>query len=180
VEGAFIMMISMAELTVLILLVTGTIGAIRGWGREVITTAIVLGTLLFLELGGGILMSNLFLGSAAGGGSAGTAACFSTSGSLSPLIFGGMTMLGYYAGNRHGMKPVEANHRIAGVVPGLVNGGAISYYLSQHVIGARGLLNALNGLAFLAALPVLLGLGLISLLVALFVSHHGSKAAKAH
>jgi hypothetical protein len=46
------MVISQTQLAVMIVLVTGAIGARRGWGRELVTCAIVLSTLLFLQLGG--------------------------------------------------------------------------------------------------------------------------------
>lgn len=176
------MTISQAQLTVLILLVTGAIGFRRGWARAVVTTAIVLGTLLFLELGGGMLVTNLFVGASASGvNQAATFTCYNMAGSLSDLIFGGMTMLGYYAGNRHGTAPVSANQRMAGIVPGVITGGAIAFYLSQHIFPrAQGLLHTLDRLSFLAALPVLLGLGLLGLMIALFISHNGHKASKAH
>lgn len=175
------MIISLGQLTVLTLLITGAIGFKRGWAREVITTAIVLGTLLFLELGGSTLLTGLFSGASGGTGAASTTACYNMTGSLSDLIFGGMTAIGYYAGNRHGTTPVSANHRITGIIPGLITGGAISYYVGQHIFShAQGLLNVLNGLTFLATLPVILVLGIIGVLSALFVARNGQKAAKAH
>lgn len=176
------MTISQAQLTVLTLLITGVIGFKRGWAREVITTAIVLGTLLFLELGGGTLLTTLFSGAASGaGGGASTASCYNMTGSLSDLVFGGMTAIGYYAGNRHGTNPVSGNHRVTGIIPGVITGGAISFWVGQHLFShAQGILNILGAFGFLASLPVLLILGVIGLVSALFVSRNGQKAAKAH
>lgn len=170
------MTLSLGQLTVIILLITIVVGFVRGWARDVITAAIVLGTLLFLTLGGGTFLTGVLLG----GASSSRVACTSMSGSLSDLLFGGMTALGYYAGNKHGSAPASTNHRIAGIIPGAITGGAISFYLSQHfATHAQGVLNFLNALSFLTALPLLIALGIIGLASALFVSHNG-RAAKAH
>lgn len=170
------MTLSLGQLTVIILLITAVVGFMRGWARDVITAAIVLGTLLFLVVGGGTFLTGALLGGTGGSGTS----CTNMSGSLSDLLFGGMTALGYYAGNRHGGVPASANQRIAGIIPGAITGGAISYYLSTHfATHAQGVLNVLNALGFLTALPLLIVLGVIGLASALFVSHNG-KAAKAH
>jgi|SRR5579863_3528592 len=170
------MTLSLGQLTVIILLITTVVGFMRGWARDVITAAIVLGALLFLTLGGGTFLTGFLLG----GVSSSATSCTNMSGSLSDLLFGGLTALGYYAGNKHGSAPVSANQRIAGIIPGAITGGAISFYLSQHfATHAAGVLNVLNALTFLTALPLLIVLGIIGLASALFVSHNG-KAAKAH
>lgn len=169
------MTLSLGQLTVVILLITAAVGFMRGWAADVITAAIVLGTLLFLIVGGGTFLTSTLLGGVSGG-----ASCTNMSGSLSDLMFGGLTALGYYAGGKHGGKPISGNQRIAGIIPGAITGGAISYYLSTRFVShAQGVLHVLNALSFLTALPLLIVLGVIGLASALLVSHNG-KAAKAH
>jgi hypothetical protein len=187
------MVITPTLMAALLVLVTGAIGARRGWGRELLTCAIVLGTLLFLQLGGLAAVGNLFssaagsvtggAGAACGGSPSTTEAAVSTGPStFSDLVFGGMVGLGYYAGNKHGPPGQTLNHRLMGIVPGVITGGSIVYYLNNSVLypGARTFLGWVAAESFLASLPVLLGIGLISALAILFVTWRSGSAGKGH
>lgn len=167
--------VSQMQLAVIIAGVGAVIGARRGWARELITCAIVLGTLLFLLLGGLNAVSNVFSGvfASMGGGSANCAVRGPTSATMSPdppqplsdLMFAGMTWLGYAVGRQHGAEAVSFNHRLMGMIPGAITGGAIAYYL-DNVLFPDGIsvLQWLNNVDFASSLPVLLGFGIIGVL----------------
>lgn len=168
------------------LLITGVLGFRHGWGRSVITTAMILGTLLFLSNGGDTFLSNLLTGGVGGalsgsGGQAtpsGSAYC-STAGfshGLSELLFAGMTFLGYSVGYRHGPPPKTSNHRLAGIIPGVINGTAIAFYISHNVFpGTQLMVNTPGTLDTSAYLPEVFAFGLVGLLIVLFVSGQTSK-----
>ena len=177
------MTITSSLLALLTLLITVGIGIKRGWGREVITAAIVLGTLLFLETGGDRLITGLFIGAS---GPVDPSSCLadalsSATRTISGFIFGGMTLLGYYAGRWHGARPASGNHRIAGAVAGLVTGGSIVYYMSRNLFpGGQVLINMPDASTPLASLPMILGVGLVALIGILFIAFQGRKSSKAH
>jgi hypothetical protein len=181
------MVISQTQLAVLIVLVTGAIGARRGWGRELVTCAIVLSTLLFLQLGGTTLLSNLFANGLTAGADAaagttsscsgGTLSSAAASKSMSEFIFGGMVWLGYFAGSRHGAASDTPSARLLGIVPGVITGGAIAYYLNSVIYpGTAAFLGWLSTLAFLASLPLLLSLALGGALIVLAYSWRAGKS----
>ncbi|HEV7126721.1 MAG TPA: hypothetical protein VGN32_04680 [Ktedonobacterales bacterium] len=177
------MTITSSLLALITLLITAAIGVKRGWGREVITTAIVLGTLLFLIVGGDRFITGLFVGASSpvdANSCLGTALANATR-TVSGLIFGGMTLLGYYAGRWHGQRPASGNHRVAGAVAGLVTGGAIVYYVSRNLFpGGQLLLQMPDSSTPLASLPMILGIGLVALVAILFIAKQGNKTSKAH
>lgn len=190
------------NLFILVIIITGLIGVRRGWAREVITTAILLTTVAFLTLGGAAfliqLFSHGFVGTASahplsGGGpsvspgsSGGTtsqtqdqAACITTSAqSLSTFIFFGMTWLAYWAGWKHGQPPKNGTHHLAGIVPGVINGAVIMYYVNYSVLMGRQLtVESPSPASMSAALPLIFGLGLLGLLAVLFVSRQGKASS---
>ncbi len=69
------MEVSQIQMAVLMVGIAAAIGARRGWGRELITCAIVLGTLLFLQLGGLSAVSGVFSGAFASMSGSGSANC---------------------------------------------------------------------------------------------------------
>ncbi len=185
------MEVSETQLAVLIMLVTGAIGARRGWGRELITCAIVLGALLFLQLGGTTVLSNLVttgLTPTASASAAGSASCsggsvstMSSSKTTSELIFSGLVWVGYYVGGHHGAAADTGAHRLLGIVPGVITGGAISYYLNTVLYpGTAVFLQWLGAVGFLASLPLLLGVGLVMAFVTLLYSWRSGKTSKGH
>ena len=186
----------------------GAAGARRGWNREVITSAIVLSDVLFLSNGGGSFLVNLFggaLGTAgsatsfggplfAGGGGGGVGPASAPSGSyaytstsaclaglthtISNFTFITLSWLGYRAGTRYGPAPKASGHRVAGVVPGAVNGAAMAYYVSNNILpGTPVLFNTPGGFDTSSYLPVVFGVGLGALLIVLFVAGQMKKAA---
>lgn len=175
------MSISQSQCFLIALVLAGAVGARRGWGREVITCAIILGTVLFLSNGGGNVLAGWLTqataGTASAAGSAGAATTCGINGQLlSTLVFGGMSWLGYSAGTKYGTPPKTHNHRIAGTIPGAINGAAIAYYVGNSVLPGRQILFNSPTPAFAGSeLPVIIGVGLIGLLVVLFVAAQTSK-----
>ncbi len=188
------MSINATQMLLLVLAITGAVGVRRGWAREVITTAILLATVIFLSVGGAGFILQFFshglVGTASahalsGGGTSTPpdstsgypaqtpAACIETSAqSLANFIFFGMTWLGYWAGSRHGQPPKNGTHRLAGIVPGAINGAVIMYYISHAgLLGRQLIVESPSPMAVGTFLPVILALGLVGLLVVLFVSN---------
>jgi hypothetical protein len=199
------MVIGQSQFFMIALVLSSAIGARRGWSREVITCAIVLGTVLFL-LNGGADMLNTFLGNlthsvggtasahALSGGTApgvspsgvaptyaaattGAACSPVTSQTLGTLIFAGMSFLGYRTGSKYGSAPTLHTHRIAGTIPGAVNGASMAYYLSHGVLtGKQLLLYTPSGNLTSTYLPQIFGIGLAGLLVVLFIASQTGKS----
>jgi len=187
------MAISETQLALLTILATGVIGARRGWGREIITCAIVLSTLVFLQIGGAGFVTNLLANGLASGagttadgaancGANGQASFMGTAGAskaISEVIFGVMVWLGYFAGGRHGAPAQTLSHRLLGIVPGVITGGAISYYLSSVLYPGAGIfLQWLGAIGFLASLPLLLTIGLGGAALFLILSWQTGKSGK--
>lgn len=200
------MVIGPVQTFIFSLLAGGAYGARRGWAKEVITTAVVLSNVLFLSNGGAGFLAHIIsstfgstaggtaiLGSplfAGGGGTAppysGTTAFGTTAGAcatalttaVSRVCFLGLTWLGYRSGTRHGPAPKLTSHRVAGIVPGAVNGAAIAYYVSNNIMpGGSVLVNTPGSLDTSAYLPVVFGIGIVALLIVLFVAGQMKKAA---
>lgn len=200
------MVITPTQAFIVALFAGGAHGAYRGWSREVIATATVLSSLLFLSNGGASFLAHLLaggIGTAGGGttmggplfaGGGGTApppssgtTTYSTSNGLicttaletaiSRVTFFGLTWLGYRSGVRYGPAPKMGSHRVAGVVPGVVNGAAIAYYVSNNILrGAPVVLNTPGSPDLSSYLPVVFGLGIVGLLVVLFVAGQMKRA----
>ncbi len=194
------MSINAIQLIVIVLVITGAVGVRRGWAREVITTAILLATVIFLLVGGAAFIlqffSQGFVGTASahalsGGGpsvptgsgpSSGYPAqtsgvCIATGAqSLANFIFFGMTWLAYWAGSKHGQPPKNGTHRLAGFVPGAINGAVIMYYISHSgLLGRQLIVENPSPTAVSSFLPVVFALGLLGLLAVLFVASQGHK-----
>ncbi|MGH2517116.1 MAG: hypothetical protein ACRDHP_15810, partial [Ktedonobacterales bacterium] len=154
------MVIGQAQCFLIAVVIGAAVGTRRGWNREVITSAILLATLMLLTLGGAdtlaTWLSHGFASTAqahgifASGGPqpdpvtqspvpsvtspAGACGLRVSSQALSTVIFAGMTWLGYGAGKKYGTAPKAANHRIAGAIPGGINGALIAYFVSTTVL----------------------------------------------
>lgn len=176
------MSISQTQCFLIAAVIAAAIGARRGWGREVITCAILLGTILFLLNGGGNILtgwlSQFSTGASetASGGSVHTP-LFNINGQLLPtLAFAGMTWLAYAAGTKWGSAPKTHNHRIAGIIPGGINGAALAYYVSESILPGREVLINSPTPAFAGTeLPIIIGAGLVGLLVVLFIAAQATK-----
>ena len=174
------------------ILVAVGLGAIagfrRGWGKEVIACAMVLGTLFFLNLGGAALLASFFARGITTsatvadppGDAARVAVCtVGLQHTVSMMVFFLMTWLGYRTSAKHGVVPKSSNHRVAGLIPGAVNGGSIAYYVSQNVFpGTQVLVNTPGRVDMATYLPEIFALGLVGLLAVLFVTSQASKASK--
>ena len=176
------MSISQTQCFLIALVLTGVLGARRGWGREVITCAIILGTVLFLSNGGGNLLASWLTqfqtdaSATATAGANGTPLVNSNGQLLSNLIFGGMTIIGYSVADRWGAPPRTHNHRIAGIIPGAINGAAIAFYASNWIFTGRTVVVNSPSPGFASSeLPVIIGIGLIGLLVVLFIAAQATK-----
>ena len=202
------MVIGQAQCYMIAVVLGAAVGARRGWHREVITAAIVLGTVFFLSLGGGDaiaqwLSHNLIgVASAHGYSASGGGVAPSTIGApphdplpssaapaasctlfnpqlLSSVIFVGMTWLGYGAGKKYGSPPKSQTHNLAGLIPGGINGATIAYYLSNAVLPTQPVLVETPSPDLLSSyLPLVFGLGLLGLLAVLFVAGQSTKGGK--
>jgi hypothetical protein len=183
------MYITSSECFFVIILVAAFIGLWRGWLREVITTAILLGIVLFLLLGGAdVLYRFIFVNlvdafRALGGGSvsAGSTAPPSTSPQsdflFSVVTFGGLTSLAYLVGHRAGRPATAAIHRLTGIIPGAVNGVAIVFYATRNIIPNLSLSVQSPDYGTVSNyLPVIFGIALAAVIVILIAL--SSKKAK--
>lgn len=189
------MVIGAMQCFLVILLITGLIGFTRGFLREVITMAIVLATVVFLVNGGDGLLHNFFFVNLPAamrdlvyGNSSvtvGTPTVTTTPNPTTNNLFGvasflSLTGLGYFVGHRYGGKPATNLHRLGGVLPGLVNGAAVSYYASQSILPATVDVTSPSSALTQAYLPVVLGIGLVGLIAVLVVSSLSSRRGGGH
>jgi hypothetical protein len=185
------MTITSSECFFVIVLITAFIGLWRGWVREVITTAVLLGVVLFLMLGGTeILYQFIFVNLANafkalfGGGSV-TAA---NSSSASPLsdqanfffsmtTFVVLTGLGYLVGHRAGKPPATAVGRLTGIIPGIVNGAAVVFYTTHSILPQLNVnIESPDATTASNSLPIVFGIALAGVVVVLIAL--SSKKAK--
>ena len=203
-EGAALVVIGQAQCFLIAVVIGAAVGVRRGWNREVITAAIIMATLLALTLGVADVLANWlshgFVGTAqahgitySGGPQPTTpggypqaspgpqAACALgiNAQMLSIVIFGGMTWLAYAAGKKYGAPPKTSNHRIAGAIPGAIDGASIAYFISKTVLpGQSVLLNTPSPSTTSNLLPLVFGIGLLGLLAVLFIAAQASKGGK--
>ena len=186
------MYITSSECFFVIVLTAAFIGLWRGWVREVITTAILLGVILFLMLGGSdviyrFIFVNLIDAFKALGGSTVSA---SNSASAPPgttqsdflfsvLTFGGLTAVGYLVGHKAGKAPTTATHRLAGLIPGTVNGAALVFYATRNIIPNVDVnVQSPDSTTVGNYLPIIFGIALLAVVVILIALSTKSKAKK--
>jgi hypothetical protein len=186
------MYITSSECFFVIILTAAFLGLWRGWIREVITTAILLGVILFLLLGGSdvlyrFIFVNLVNAFRALGGSTVTTPDSSTVGPpssqadflFSLLTFGGLTAVGYVVGHKAGKPPTAASHRLTGVIPGAVNGAAVVFYTTRNIIPNLNVsVQGPNASTVGNYLPVIFGIALLAVVVILIALSTKSKAKK--
>lgn len=175
------------------LLITAFIGFARGWMREVITMAIILGAVLFLLNGGTGLLHQflfvnlpnafrvLFFGSGAVTAGAPTVSTPNPVGdfAFSVSSFLGLMGLGYGVGHKYGTPATTNQHRLTGILPGLVSGASMAYYGSNTILPNMTLdLSSPSGVITRLYLPIILGVGLLGLIVILLISRAGKGSAK--
>jgi hypothetical protein len=186
------MYITSSECFFVIILTAAFIGLWRGWIREVITTAILLGVILFLLLGGSdviyrfifVNLVDAFKALFGGGVSASNsnpAAPPSTQSDFvfTLLTFGGLTTVGYLVGHRAGKPPTSATHRLTGIIPGAVNGAAIVFYATRNIIPNVDVnVQSPDASTVGSYLPVIFGIALLAVIVILIALSSKSKAKK--
>ena len=172
------MVIGETQCLFILLIIAGVTGFSRGWQREVITCAIVLGVVLFLVVGGnGIItnflfqgLPNLLHGPQAAGAATVNANPAPSNFFLSLAEFAGLTSMGYMVGHRYGGPAKSSQHRFSGLLAGLLNGTVITYYLSSNVL-PQTTFDFTSPSTTLATsyLVTMFGLGLIALLLVALV-----------
>ncbi len=186
------MVITSGECLFVILLVAAFIGLWRGWIREVITTAILLGVILFLILGGqGVLYRFIFVNLVAA-----FKALFEGSTVAVPppnppaqpsqgdflfslFTFATLIMIGYAVGHKAGKPPASATHRLTGIIPGIVNGIAILFYSVRYIIPQINVsVEGPNATTVSMYLPVVFGLALVAVIGLLIALSTKGKAKK--
>ena len=163
----------------------GLAGFRRGWAKEVIASAMVLGTLFFLTLGGDRIIGSFFthgfnsivaLGNPTDPSGPAVVCSPGLQRAVSEVLFGSMTWLGYRTSAKHGVAVKSSNHRIAGLIPGGINGAAIAYFISRTVFpGTQVQINTPGQSDTSGYLPEVLVLGLVGLLVVLFITSQAGK-----
>jgi len=184
------MYITSSECFFVIILTAAFIGLWRGWVREVITTAILLGVILFLLLGGSdVLYRFIFVnlvdafralgGSTVSAPDSGTAAPPSTQADFlfTLLTFGGLTTIGYVVGHKAGKPPTTATHRLTGVIPGAVNGASVVFYATRNIIPNVNVdVASPDPTTVSNYLPVIFGIALLAVVVILIALSSKSKS----
>lgn len=184
------MVIGSAQCFFVILLITAFIGLSRGFMREVVTMAIVLAAVLFLLNGGnGALYHFIFVNlphafrvlifgdSAVNAGAPDVSTPNPTGDHLFAVgSFLALTGLAYLVGHRYGQPPKTNQHRLGGVLPGLVNGAAIAYYASNTILPSTTInLTSPTDTLTRLYLPIIFGFGLLALVLVLVVSAFAKK-----
>ena len=186
------MTITQNECLFIILLVAAFIGLWRGWIREVITTAILLGVILFLTLGGqGVLYQFIFVNLVdairalfSGNSSVSVASSTPSQPAQGDFLFTSLTFIvltgiSYLVGHRAGRPPTAASHRLTGIIPGAVNGIAIAFYSVKYIIPQLSVsVQSPDQTTVSNYLPVVFGLALIAVIVVLIALSTRSKAKK--
>lgn len=130
------MTLDQGELFGVIVAVFALTGFWRGWGREVITCAVVLCAVLFLISGGDRWFANHVLSLVPGMSDVqvapgqplpGPAALFSV------IVLGIAAYTGFRLGGHYGSAPGTHEHRFFGILPGAVTGTAIAYYIGHSI-----------------------------------------------
>lgn len=158
-------------------IVGSTLGATGG------TTTSLGGPLFALGGGGGGGGSGTappYTGTAGYGTTAGSVCDAGLETAISRITFVVVTWLGYRSGSRYGPPPKLTSHRIAGILPGAVNGAAIAYYVSHYMLpNSTVVVNTPGSGDTAALLPIVFGLCLAALLIVLYVAGQMKKAASA-
>ena len=106
-----------------IILITGLIGFLRGWRREIVSLAFLLAAILFLAVGGGTWVADLLfvrIPFAFGNGTHIPPAPSANMITLTTIItFLAIVAVGYFIGNRAFPKPTLPFDRIMGIIAGV-------------------------------------------------------------
>jgi len=123
-----------------IILITGLIGFLRGWRREIVSLAFLLAAILFLAVGGGTWVADLLfvrIPFAFGNGTRIPPAPSANMITLTTIItFLAIVAVGYFIGNRAFPKPTLPFDRIMGIIPGIIAGVAIYTLIANTPVAA--------------------------------------------
>ena len=121
-----------------LLLIAAATGYARGWHREIITTAVTLGAVLFLTIGGGDVLAQLLFVALPEFLRGGGLRVNFTNATPNPLVdaitLTVFTVLGHFAGTRYGAAPKSPQHRLSGMIAGAVTGLALVYYITRKLL----------------------------------------------
>lgn len=131
------MTLTETQFFVIVMLIAAGRGYARGWHREIITCAIILGSVLFLTIGGGDAVAqllstipNIFRGAAPGV----NLATVTPNPTFDFLLLIGFTVLADFAGAHYGTGPKVVQHRLSGMIAGAVTGLALVYYITRQLL----------------------------------------------
>lgn len=123
-----------------IIIITGIVGFIRGWRREIVSLAFLFAAILFLAVGGGSWITNLIfvrIPYVFGNGSQVPQAPAANTITLTTIItFLAIVVLGYVVGNRAFPKPSLPFDRIMGIIPGIIAGIALYTLIANTPVAA--------------------------------------------
>jgi len=131
--------------------------------------------------GGGGGSGSLPVGTSSGSGPSSPADCsFGLMGQfISNAIFAGMTWISYRVGSRYGKPPTNSNHRLAGMLPGAVNGAAIMFFLSRTIFHGQDIvLMSPTGVSARGTFSVVIALGFLALFALLVIAAIARRPAK--
>jgi len=152
-----------------LLLIAAVTGYARGWHREIITTAVVLGCVLFLTIGGGDVLAQILFVAIPDVLRGDPLRLNFTNATPNPAVdaitLTVFTVLGHLAGSRFGAAPKSSQHRLSGMIAGAVTGLALVYYITRKLLPVTtfGVTSPSSSLVTTWVIA-LFGLGLILLL----------------
>ncbi len=168
------------------------VGFQRGWRRELVSLVFVLLAFFLIKPTTSTQVGNflVLLGSVlsyllSGGKNAVTqtqAPNFlgGTVGSL--IIFVLVIALGYYLGNRVFPRPSQPHERFIGIVPAVISGAFIIYYLTNYfpknAAGQPAVSLNLNSLSPTNFIPIIFAISIVALVVALIAARSKKAAPK--
>jgi hypothetical protein len=179
----------MSPLFIIAILIGLVLGFQRGWRREIISLVFVLLATFLVNV-----KTSDFIGSflshippAITTLLGGTASPTPSQGPLitgwvpSLLIFAGVIVLGYFVGNKVFPKPATPPERIIGIIPGILSGAFVLWYLEGFLQSATG--NSTLPLNFADAdpgkyVPIIFVIGVLALVVAVIAARAKKAPAK--
>jgi hypothetical protein len=178
-----------------IIVAVAALVGLRGWVREVVTMAIILGVVLFLSVGGNGLLHQFFFVNLPdafrvlifGDSAVSVGPTVSTPNPMGDQLFnvaafGGLTGLAYLVGHKYGTPAKTMQHRLTGLVPGAVSGMALSYYVTNKLFpnNPASVVEIVSPTDTLTTLylPIILGFALVGLLLIIVISAMSRRSAK--